>query len=661
MSNQTERSILFEEDFCGLPVDVIAGDYSPAGEYHVVPAMSDTGRWRETVLHHSYKRISLGNWQVVEENDGSRALEQTIQTDRWDPMLAAGEPVWRYVTVETSIRPLAAAGWRAVIFRYRHSRRFYAATFEGGVAKIIRRDNDEDTVLAECGCSIESDSYTPLKIVCDGSRVQLFIDDNLICECEDADSERPSYDSGCIAFAANHVTRFGPIIVSAREDVAGELATETAVREHTLSSHREHYPSPKLWKKIKTGASGSDRNLRVGDINGDGKNEIVMARRTNRLGGDNHCVISSLAAWNLDGELLWSTGTPDRCEKHTTADLCFQVHDLDGDGKAEVYYCRDWEFLVADGATGEIMRRMPLPLHPSSDPEQTHRIHGDSIFFCDLSGTGRPDSIIIKDRYRQAWAYDKELNLLWTFAGNLGHFPYSADINEDGRDEVAFGYHLLDADGVCRWSVDYREHADNIAFVDLPDGSGGTVTRIVMAASDAGFFIHSLEGEELFHYPIGHAQSMCIGNLLPERDGIEIMCNTYWGPCGITATMNEAGELLHEFEPMPYACLLQPVNWVPASQSTTPADLVLLSTHTEQGGLIDGRGERLVMFPDDGHPVLCSDARDLDGDGVDEVLTWNEEEIWIYKADVQGRKPENYPNRNPWYNDSNYRAQLSLP
>ncbi|MDP6117944.1 MAG: hypothetical protein QGG53_39250, partial [Planctomycetota bacterium] len=239
MSNQTERSILFEEDFCGLPVDVIAGDYSPAGEYHVVPAMSDTGRWRETVLHHSYKRISLGNWQVVEENDGSRALEQTIQTDRWDPMLAAGEPVWRDVTVETSIRPLAAAGWRAVIFRYRHSRRFYAATFEGGVAKIIRRDNDEDTVLAECGCSIESDSYTPLKIVCDGSRVQLFIDDNLICECEDADSERPSYDSGCIAFAANHVTRFGPIIVSAREDVAGELATETAVREHTLSSHRE--------------------------------------------------------------------------------------------------------------------------------------------------------------------------------------------------------------------------------------------------------------------------------------------------------------------------------------------------------------------------------------------------------------------------------------
>lgn len=72
-------------------------------------------------------------------------------------------------------------------------------------------------------------------------------------------------------------------------------------------------------------------------------------------------------------------------------------------------------------------------------------------------------------------------------------------------------------------------------------------------------------------------------------------------------------------------------------------------------------GRRLVSFPDDGHPFLCSDARDIDGDGIDEVLTWNEEELWIYKADVPGRNPDNYPHRQPWYNDSNYRAQLSLP
>ncbi|HTL53717.1 MAG TPA: hypothetical protein VL860_14170, partial [Planctomycetota bacterium] len=59
---------------------------------------------------------------------------------------------------------------------------------------------------------------------------------------------------------------------------------------------------------------------------------------------------------------------------------------------------------------------------------------------------------------------------------------------------------------------------------------------------------------------------------------------------------------------------------------------------------------------------LCSDARDIDGDGLDEILTWDEQAIWIYKADaVAGRDKANYPRRNPWYNDSNYRAQVSLP
>ena len=81
------------------------------------------------------------------------------------------------------------------------------------------------------------------------------------------------------------------------------------------------------------------------------------------------------------------------------------------------------------------------------------------------------------------------------------------------------------------------------------------------------------------------------------------------------------GTLLHEFEPVPQASLLQPVNWVPFGGETPPADLILLSTHPQQGGLINGKGRRAVLFPDNGHPTLCSDARDLNGDGVDEVLT----------------------------------------
>ena len=666
-----ERVTVFEDDFSALPVGVIAGDYSPSGEYHVVSKLADSGRWRETVLHHSYARISHGNWQVVLETDGKHALEQTIAPEQWQPMLAAGEPVWRDVCVEAKLRPFTSEGWRAIVFRYRHGRRFYALTFLDGVVSVIRRDNDVDTRLGTARFALDPDAYTSARIECAGAAIRVALNGQNAISC--ADDSPDAFTRGCFAFAANDVTRFRDLRVTAPRAAADEAKAEQQREQDAERSLRSRHPRAVLWRKIKTPEWGTDRNLRVGDIDGDGQPEIVLARRTERLGGDNYPSITSLAAYKLSGERLWTYGEPGQFANPVTADLCFQLHDIDGDGKAEVFFCRDFELCIADGPTGpggpgghsgNMRQRMTLPRPVLKDrwPRDIYRIMGDSIFFCDLTGSGRKDSLIVKDRYKNAWAYDRYLKELWQFSGNLGHFPHARDIDGDGKDEIAIGYHLLDHDGREQWSVDYKEHADNIAFVDLGLGGGArTETRMVIAGSDAGFFILGLDGRVCAHYPIGHAQGFCVGNLLPEREGLEIMCMTFWGPVGITGVFDESGSLLHEFEPMPYACLMQPVNWVPRSAGARPGDLVLLSTHTRQGGLIDGRGRRVVMFPDDGHPVLCSDARDLDGDGIDEILTWNHDEIWIYKADqVAGRDRGNYPRRQPWYNDSNYRAQLSL-
>src|SRR5438093_4686661 len=48
-------------------------------------------------------------------------------------------------------------------------------------------------------------------------------------------------------------------------------------------------------------------------------------------------------------------------------------------------------------------------------------------------------------------------------------------------------------------------------------------------------------GREQARYPIGHAQSMCIANVLPEREGVEIVVNTFWGAAGITAVLDGEG------------------------------------------------------------------------------------------------------------------------
>ena len=636
---------LLTEHFADLPIAVIGGDYTPSGEYHIVPTLTDTGRWREVMIHHSFRRqaTSRGNWQVVENNDSSRSLEQTIVSETWPPMLATGSEEWIVHNASVDLHPLTKSGRRGLVFRYRHASDYAAAIVTDNKLQVVRYRYGQEQILAEGDVTVDLDRTTTLTITQSET--------DIVAGWENVEL-RVSLDessAGGIALIADHPTRFQNVKVEGHTApvAGGSVVIDERVR-------------PYVWRKLRTPDFGTDRNLRVGDLNGDGQPELVVARRTDRLGGDNFSSISSLAAFDLDGNLLWSWGTPSENTYATTSDLCFQVHDWDGDGKAEVVFCRDADLIHLDGATGTVIRRMTLPENPPGGRSPLYRMLGDSLHFADLTGSGRPDSLLLKDRYENVWAYDKDLNFLWHWAGNSGHFPYTKDIDGDGKDEVMIGHSLLDDDGTELWHTPYEDHSDNVMLMNLHTPNG-LQQRSLIAGSDAGLIMLDQHGTEVMRFPIGHAQSMCIGNLMPDRPGLEFMCNTFWGRVGVNATFSEQGELLCDFEPMPYASLLQLANWVPAASGQEPADLALLSTHPVQGGLIDGYGVRRVMFPDDGHPVLCSAVYDLDKDGIDEILTWDENEIWIYKADVPGRNRDNYPLRSPDYNESNYRAQVSIP
>lgn len=639
---------LFTEDFEAMPVGVVAGDYTPAGEYHVVPALAESGRWREVVIHHSFRKVltSRGNWQVVEDSRGRRALEQTVVSDQHVPMLAAGGRTWQVSSFSVEIHPWTAGGVRQMVFRYLTANSHDLIEFDAGTVRLIRRGPFAAEVLAEAPGSLDVEDFTEVTVSCEGSRLAVSVGGEPILDVEDAPGRQ---GRGGIALAADHPTRFRAVRVTGKLRPEGRRAVSPAagIRPH-------------LWKRFSTGQWGTDRNLRFADLTGNGTMDVVMARRTDRLGSDNFSTISSMAAMTLEGETIWQRGTPSRNAFATTSDLCFQVHDIDGDGVPEVIFSQDWDLVIHDPVHDREKARMRMPLNEVAAAGPLHRALGDSLYFCDLTGSGRDDSILLKDRYRQLWALTSELKQLWSFHGTLGHYPFAADIDGDGRDEVFIGHHLIDDDGTPLWTAAYPDHSDNVAILEtgLP-GRHGRVFAI--AGSDAGFILLDQQGRELVRREIGHAQSMCFANLLPERDGMEFLVNTFWGRVGVHMVFDERGEVLREFEPIPYATLLEPVNWLPAGFADRPADLVLLSTHPRQGGLIDGNGARVVEFPDDGHPWMCSAVCDLDGDGVDEILTWDEDEIWVYKADVPGRDPGNYPRRNKRYNDSNYRAQVSLP
>ena len=135
-------------------------------------------------------------------------------------------------------------------------------------------------------------------------------------------------------------------------------------------------------------------------------------------------------------------------------------------------------------------------------------------------------------------------------------------------------------------------------------------------------------GTILKHVRIGHAQTASVGKFLPDRPGLQLMCVNFWKNPGIVSLFDHDGNLLDQQEPIHSGSPMLPVNWRGDGQ-----EFVLLSGNAREGGMIDGKMRRVVMFPDDGHPDLAAYVANLTGDARDEVILWDQERVWIYTQD----------------------------
>jgi hypothetical protein len=99
-----------------------------------------------------------------------------------------------------------------------------------------------------------------------------------------------------------------------------------------------------------------------------------------------------------------------------------------------------------------------------------------------------------------------------------------------------------------------------------------------------------------------------------------------------------------------------PVNWAGDGR-----ELILYSANVKHGGLYDGFGDQVVLFPDDGHSDLCCDAIDLCGDSREELLAWDLKRMYIYTQEDHPGKILYIPDKYEEYNYSNYRGEYSFP
>lgn len=262
--------------------------------------------------------------------------------------------------------------------------------------------------------------------------------------------------------------------------------------------------------KVNISAAGPRCKMLIGDLNGDGRAEMLLVQPDNRQ--DVRYIphqVQCLTAFDMDGKQLWQVGTPDPDAGSQGSDYPAQIYDLDGDGALEVLCVMDGRFHILEGSTGTVKSIYDLPA------EHAH----DCIIIANLTGQGHASDIILKDRYHQLWALDQDFNLLWTYKGNVGHYPWVHDLHGNGQDQVMAGYDLLDSKGNLLWSChDLDDHADCIWVGDV---NGDGYPELVVGGSVT--VMYDRDGQELWRYDGSiESQHLALGRFRPELPGLQV-------------------------------------------------------------------------------------------------------------------------------------------
>ncbi len=642
---------VFEDGFVRMQRGPVSSDLGAQTEYQYMAEARPHGDWAVGAFRSGDFQAA---WSLREDSIGRYINQQYGYKDTyWYPMIVAGDSLWRNYRLEARFLSDAPDKRCGMVFRYRNNRNYYFWGIEKGKAVLKKvkdaeafRELHEET-LAETPFDVPQGRMLNAWVEVDGDRIKAGFEDGPGVEATDA-----TFRKGKIAFLTAAPSRLYGVKVLMTP--ANNRQFEQEKQQYAAEEKQLQAANPKLtvWKKLNTRGFGCGRNLRFGDLNNDGQPDVLIGQVVNHGPKDQYSELSCLTAMTFDGKMLWRTGTPDVWKVQQTCDVAFQIHDVNNDGKTEVIYTMNREIVMADGATGKILRRQPTPV--SSRTEE--RILGDCLFFCDLSGAGYDGDMIIKDRYWHVWAYNRDWKLLWDADCNTGHYPYAKDIDGDGRDELMAGYTLFRHDGKALWSKDKEllDHADGVAIVDFKnDGK----FRILIASSDEGTIFMDTDGKMLHHHYLGHIQNPAVANFRDDLPGLETVSINFWGNQGILHYYDADGAVYHDFEPNHYGSMCLPLNWTGRSE-----EYFVHNPNVEEGGVYDGRGRKVLQFPDDGHPDMCNAVLDITGDCRDEIVVWDPYEIWVYTQSDSPLKTKLYkPVRNPLYNYSNYQASVSLP
>lgn len=596
------------------------------------------GNWYNPIEYYTGGTYNINDgaglpWEIkVIEN--KKVLHYPYEIRRVAATLCYGEMLWQDYEIRVKICPLSWIDYSGIAFRYQNSRCYYALVLgRGNRLSLIRRNHDEWIVLYDDFQLPKDQTEFVIGIRLKANHILCFLDHNKIYDLYD-----DFYQNGCIAALTYSCVNFHSMEILIDDEQLKRIEDLNQQNSERISIKRSKFPESELYKVVKTPEYSSGQ-FRVINNGNEHKMVFIQAKQLSPVPmvGNVFYDITCITVTNLNGEIIWQYGKPGEGNSNS---FCYQVCDIDNDGKMEMIVAMNFKILVLDFETGNLKKKCPTPLAPklatpyTDGPEDYYpHICGDAIYICDLKGYGKASNFLIKDRYNNVWAYDSQLAEIWHLSLNTGHFPYSFDLNNDGLEEILLGHSCITAKGILLWNFQLGDHIDQICVGNFCE-KNGEKPKILYVAGEEGFVMTDLEGNILIQRKLGHLQKICIGHFSPRHPGQQFVACTLWGEQGLVYTIDCEGTVIKSRQ-FGHNTEIKAVNWIGDGQATLLYDSKCHPNTSFYDFELDQIGEFSGLDSNIRYYIV---AKDVLGDSREEIMLGSPDEIKFYTQNDNNKK-----------------------